>query len=123
MMRLFSSYERTRTSSRRYNEPIYSFLDASAWPSIARIREFWEGWFSQYDEDKKPALAGRFQSADNHNLLSAFLELFTFAVLKRTGYSSQIDVPVGTRTLDFLASSSDGPTFYAECTATGRPVA
>ncbi len=123
MMRLFSSYERTRTSSRRYNEPIYSFVDASAWPSVARVREFWEGWFSQYDEDKKPALAARFQSADNHNLLSAFLELFTFAVLKRAGYSGQIDVPVGTRTLDFLASSSDGLTFYAECTATGRRVA
>jgi len=121
--RLFSSGARTRTSSRRYNEPTYSFLNTSGWPSVARVREFWEGWFAHYDEDKKPALAARFQSANNHILLSAFLELFTFAVLRRAEYSVQIDPPAGTRTLDFLASSGHGPTFYAECTATGRRVA
>ena len=123
MIQLFSSDACTRTSIRRLNEPMYSFLNTSAWPSVARVREFWEGWFANYDEDKKPALAARFQSADNHNLLSAFLELFTFAVLKHPGHDVQIDPPVGARTLDFLATFGDGLTFYAECTATGRPVA
>ena len=117
---LFGSNERTRSTSRKYNEPMYRFLDTSAWRSVDRVRQFWEGWFSQYDEDKKPALAARFQSYDNHNLLSAFLELFTFAVLKHAGYAVQIEPPVGTRTLDFLASSEDGQAFYVECTATGR---
>ncbi len=121
--RLFTCGPHTRTSSRRYNEPNYSFLDSSAWSSVDRVRGFWEDWFSQYDEDKKPALAARFRSADNHNLLSAFLELFTFAVLRHAGYSVQFDPPVGTRDLDFLASSRDGLILYAECTATGRRMA
>ncbi len=121
--RLFASNERTRSTSRKYNEPLYHFLNTSDWPSVERVRQFWEGWFSQYDEDKKPALAARFQSSDNHNLLSAFLELFTFAVLKHAGCSVQIDPPIGRQTLDFLASSEDGQPFYAECTATGRRAA
>ncbi len=123
MNTLFRLGPRTRTSSRRYNQPMYSFLNASDWPSAARVREFWEGWFTKYDEDKKRALAARFRSADNHILLSAFLELFTFAVLKQAGYAVQFDPPVGTRDIDFLASSGDGLTLYAECTATGRHVA
>lgn len=121
--RLFNCSERSRTTSRRYNEPMYPFLDASAWPSVARVREFWEGWFAEYEDDKKPALSARFASADNHNLLSAFLELFTFAVLKRTGYSVQIDVPVAARTPDFLASSGNGLRRHNSSRLTGSVLA
>lgn len=124
MKRLFSSGERTPAITRRYNEPMYSFLDASAWPSVDRVREFWEGWFSQYDDTKKPGLAARFQSYDNHPHLSAFLELSTFAVLKRSGYEIEIEPPAGSRALDFLASMNDRDLkFYAECTATGQRAA
>ncbi len=124
MMRLFSSGERTPTITRRYNEPRYSFLDASAWPSVVRVREFWEGWFSQYDDTKKPGLAARFQSYDNHPHLSAFLELFTFAVLKRSGYEIEIEPPAGSRALEFLASMTERDLkFYSECTATGQRAA
>jgi len=64
MTLLFSPSQRARTTSKRYNEPMYAFLDASAWPSVGRVREFWEGWFSQYDDVKKPAkdLIARFGS-------------------------------------------------------------
>ena len=124
MMRLFSSGKRTPTATRRYNEPMYPFMDASAWPSVGRIREFWEGWFEQYDDAKKLGLSSRFQSYDNHPHLSAFLELFTFAVLKRSGYKIEIEPPAGSKALEFLASMNKRDLkFYAECTATGqRPV-
>lgn len=120
-MRLFSSGERTPTATRRFNEPMYSFLDTSAWPSVGRIREFWEGWFEQYDDAKKLGLASRFQSYDNHPHLSAFLEFFAFAVLKQSGYEVEIEPSAGSRALEFLASMNGGDLkFYAECTATGQ---
>src|SRR3972149_11591736 len=120
-MRLFSSGERTPTTTRRYNDPISSFLATSAWPSVERIREFWEGWFSQYDDAKKPGLAPRFQSYDNPPHLSAFLELFTFAVLKRSGYEVEIEPPAGSKAREFLASMSERDLkVYAKCTATGQ---
>lgn len=121
MMRLFSSGERTPTATRRYNEPMYSFLDTSAWPSVDRVREFWEGWFSQYDSAKRPDLAARFQSYDNHQHLSAFLELITFAILGRAGFEIEIEPSVGKVALEFLASMNERELkFYCECTATGQ---
>lgn len=123
-MTLLFTCRRTRATSRRYNEPIYSFLESSAWPSVDRVREFWEGWFSHYDDAKKPGLAARFQSYDNHPHLSAFLELFTFAILKRSRYEIEIEPPAGSRALEFLASMNERELkFYAECTATGQRAA
>jgi len=119
--RLFSSGRRARATSRRHNEPKYQFLDTSGWPSVDRVREFWEGWFSQYDGTKKAGLAARFRSHDNHPHLSAFLELFTFAVLKRSGYEIHVEPAAGSKNLDFLASAKERDlNFYAECTATGQ---
>ena len=121
MMRLFSSGERTLSITRRYNEPMYSFLDASAWPSVERVREFWEGWFSQYVSVKRPDLAARFQSRDNHQHLSAFLELITFAILGRAGFEIEIEPSVGKFALEFLATMNERKLkFYCECTATGQ---
>lgn len=121
MTQLFDTHERARTDGRRYNEPIYSFLNTSAWPSVERVREFWEGWFSRYHDARKPDLAARFRSYDNHPHLSAMLELFTFAALKRSGYELEIGPPAGSRALDFQASVSGRDfKFYAECTATGQ---
>lgn len=120
-MRLFSEGERESGATRRYNEPMYSFLDKSSWPSVALIREFWEKWFSQYDEANKPALAPRFQSFDKHQHLSAFLELFSFAVLRHSGYELEIEPAVGSNALEFLASMNEPSVqFYVECTATGQ---
>ncbi len=122
MTKLFDSGPRTRASGRRYNEPIYSFLNSSAWRSVERVREFWEGWFAQYPDDKKEGLAARFQSYDDHPHLSAFLELFTFAVLKRADYNVEVEPPAGARALEFLATEARGDLkFYVECTATGQP--
>lgn len=108
-------------SGGRYNEPSYSFLDSSGWPSVGHVREFWEGWFAQYPDDKKAGLAARFQSYDDHPHLSAFLELFTFAVLKRADYDVEVEPQAGTPVLEFLAEAATGdPRFYVECTATGQ---
>jgi hypothetical protein len=122
-IRLFSTGERTRTGGSRYNESSYSFLDTSGWPSVERVRDFWEGWFCWYADDRKAALAGRFQAHDDHTHLSAFLELFTFAALKQVGFEVEVEVPVGSLAVDFRATKPTGPTFYAECTATGRRAA
>jgi len=122
MTTLFTQGERTRKTSHRYNESNYSFLDSSGWKSVSRVRDFWEGWFALYDEDKKHAVARRFQSADNHTHLSAFVELLTFAVLKHGNYQIVCEPPIGELALDFHAARDDVPSFYAECTATGRPV-
>jgi hypothetical protein len=102
---------------------MYSFLNTSAWPSVERVRQFWEGWFAQYDDNKRPGLAARFQSYDHHTHLSAFLELFAFAILKRAGCHVEIEPSIGSLALDLLASmDARDLTFYTECTATGRTV-
>jgi hypothetical protein len=84
------------------------------------IRDFWDDWFRQYDGERKTALARRFQSLDDHTHLSAFLELFTFAVLKRSGMSVEIEPPVGDLSLEFLATGETGERLFVECTATGQ---
>jgi hypothetical protein len=123
MTTLFTQGERTRKTSRRYNESHYSFLESSGWKSVSLVRDFWESWFALYNEDKKYAMARRFQSADNHTHLSAFVELLTFAVLKHGNYQISFEPPIGELALDFHASGKDLPSLYAECTATGRPLA
>lgn len=121
---LFSTAKRERSDGSRYNEPAYSFLNTSAWPSVGRVREFWEDWFAPYDDDKKIGLAARFQSYDDHPHLSALLELFTFAILRRSGYEIDIEPPVGSKVLEFFASrGKHDPRFFVECTATGQRVA
>ncbi len=121
MTSLFSAGKRTRTSGSRYNESFYSFLNTSGWPSVKRVRDFWEGWFTQYPEDKKAAVAARFRSLDDHPHISAFLELFTFAVLRRSGYELEVEPPVGDLALEFLTKGEPkSSSFYVECTATGR---
>ncbi len=88
---------------------------------MERVRQFWESWLLQYDQDKKPSLAARFQSYDNHPHLSAFLELFTFAALRRAGYQVEIEPSVGQWALEFLARMDEPDLkFYCECTATGQ---
>lgn len=121
MSTLFSSVERTRMTGSRYNESHYPFLNTSAWPSVERVRNFWEQWFAAYPEEKKTALAARFRSSDDHPHVSALLELFMFAVLKQSGYELEVEPPVGDLALEFLTAERPPTTsFYVECTATGR---
>lgn len=118
-IRLFDSYERTRIASQRHGEGTYGFLNSSAWPSMERLRDYWEEWFQQYDGDKKD-LAARFGSRIQHAYLSAFVELFTFAILKRSAYDVAVAPAAKKYALDFLVSRDDGLSFYVECTATGQ---
>jgi hypothetical protein len=84
------------------------------------IRDFWDDWLRQYEGQRKTAFARRFQSFDDHTHLSAFLELFTFAVLKRSGMSVEIEPAVGDLSLEFLATGKAGQRLFVECTATGQ---
>ena len=120
--RLFDSYERTRITPRRHGEGTYGFLNSSAWPSMERLRDYREGWFEQYDGDRKD-LATRFGSPIKHAHLSAFLELFTFAVLKRSACAVAVAPAARNYNLDFLASRDTGVSLYVECTATGQSAA
>src|SRR5215213_9614191 len=94
MESLFSSYERTRLTSRDIDEPKYHFLDTSAWPSVQRVREFWQGWFDLIPSGpKKVALAKGIQDRDDHKHLSHTAELFFFAALNRGGWGPELEPP------------------------------
>lgn len=107
-------------SGGRFNEPPYSFLETSGWPSVGLVREFWEGWFTQYPEEKKIALAARFRSPDAHQHLSALQELAMFACLKQFGLGFEVEPPQGELLLEFLTDEADGrQSFYVEATVSG----
>ncbi len=86
---------------------------------MGRLRDYWTEWFEQYDGNKKDLVA-RFRSPIPHAHLSAFLELFTFAVPKRSAYGVAVAPAAKNHALDFLASRDTGVSFYVECTATGQ---
>jgi hypothetical protein len=118
-MSLFSDLEipRTRTRSRLYNEPKYTFLDTSGLGWVIRLRDFWEAWFKRYPQEHRAKLAGSFKSPNDHVHVSALTELFSFAALSQAGLDVEVQHPQGRFNLD-LASAS--PPLFVECTVTGQ---
>jgi hypothetical protein len=118
---LFSASPVREYRVRRYSESVYHFLDVSAWPSFNRLRTQWDRWFAQYPENKRAALASRFQSPIEHQHLSAAMELFTFGVLRQCGFEVEVEPQIGNYLLEFLATAGpNGAECYVECTVTGQ---
>lgn len=98
---LFNKKVRTNTS------PVagisqFKFLDQSALPAHAVIRERLNAWFENYPADARSHLKGRFQR-DDHSHNGAFFELILHEMLIRLGCTVEInDMDNTKRSPDFF---------------------
>jgi len=113
---LFSDIVRTKFDTAKYSEPYFSYLDQSARLEANKVRELLEIWFQGYPDDGKLEFKSRFCSPKNLSFLSAFFELYLYALLTKLGYRVK-DHPLikGTdKRPDFLAEREEEPSFYLE---------
>lgn len=119
---LFADISRDFKGPRNYTEPAYDYLNRSARPSMTRIRELLDCWFSAYPPEDREELSARFHSHDENQHNSAFFELYLHALLTRMGYWVQVhpEIPNCGNKPDFLVLRDKNPIFYLEATlATG----
>ena len=105
---LFSDDERTFTGPRPYAEPSYEYLDRSARPEAAAIRQTVSSWYRKYPEDGKADLTSRFKSLDDLQHKSAAFELYLHEIFRRLGCSLVVHPKTGSARAtrpDFLVDS------------------
>lgn len=116
-MPLFDSFVRGDLGPAPNAESHWSFLNRSARPYFAGIRDEVEGWFSRYPSDANKHLRARLRSADDVPHDSAFFELYLHECLLRLGCTVAVEPSLGSdsrRRPDFLAHTADGSTFFLE---------
>ena len=108
--RVFSNIERSDFSSAGYSESTYSYLNRSARPSAERLRQLIESWVSQYPVTERNEIIPRLQSLQDHELNSAFFELYLYQVLLKMGYEVEIHSSVSEeteKTPDFIVRNRE----------------
>ena len=117
-MKLFDETERNDCEWAQYAEPLFVYLNRTARPEFARVRDELERWFSHYPPSGQEELRARFRSKIDSQHRAALFELFLHELLLRLGCQVTLHptVPNVTRAPDFLAESPDGERFYIEAT-------
>lgn len=119
---LFDSYTRTDTSYAKKNEAAFTFLNRSAQPAFANIRDVLEAWFKQYPDFNKADLKARFVSEQRAEHHGAFFELFLHELLRRTVRKVLVNEETAeSQTPDFLCITDDDQRFYVEATLAAEP--
>lgn len=115
-MSLFDQLVRDYYGPALYAEPAFAYLNRSARPSVQKIRDALEDWFSRYSDQYRRDIEGRFRSTDDWQHRAAFFELFLHELLLRLGCRVEIHPTVeGVSTRpDFLAECLDGNRFFLE---------
>lgn len=122
-MPLFDDIVRTDRRPRGQNEGGFDYVNVSARPGIAAIREVLERWFVHLPDNAKADIRGRFRKRDETPHQSALYELFWHELLCASGYTIEVhptlsDVPT---TPDFLLKEAEIPRFYLEATLAMPP--
>jgi hypothetical protein len=115
-MMLFLDAERTDQDYKRYSESDYEYLDRSARPVAARVRDFLNHWCERYPESHRASLIARMRSTDSREFSSAFFELCLYALLDGLGFKMDVHptIPSGDEKPDFLVRLQDDTMFYLE---------
>jgi len=118
---IFTDRERTEWSAAGQNEPMHAFLDRSALPIFAAVRDLLDDWLTRVPAKDQADLIGAFR-ADNQQFDSAFWELYLHELYLRAGYSVEIhpDVPNSPKHPDFRMTGKGEP-FYLEAVQVGTP--
>lgn len=112
-MQLFEDTERTDHGIAAFRESTFDFLNRSARPAAARVRESLNAWYDAYPEGSREGLRSRL--ADD--FYPAWCELATFILLRRSGWSVDVE-PVSSNGLtpDFKVSFPGGAYQFVEVT-------
>jgi hypothetical protein len=115
---MFDDFERTDLATSSRSESTYEYLNRTARPAFAVVRQLLDAWFRDYPDDGRDELLTRFRAprVDTHS--GAFFELYCHALLKKHGFSlvphpsldGQLTAP------DFLVSQNGNRLFYFEAT-------
>ena len=120
MTRLFDYSARSDHAPQRANESAFQFLNRSAWPRAANVRNELGLWYERFP-DLNGDLRARFRKKDqNHE--SAFFELFLHELFVRLGLSVEAHpvLPGGSQP-DFLIIGSGGRA-YVEATVVASTI-
>jgi len=115
MTMLFDDLRRTHMARANYTEDGFSFLNRSAQPAAARMREILEQWYREYPPPEQEKLRIRFRE----EFEAAFFELFLHALLRRHPAEVEVHADVaqeGRRTPDFRVAFSDSQEAFVEAT-------
>jgi hypothetical protein len=114
---LFHTGERTNLAPAKASDLDHSYVDNSARPAFAIIRELLESWYADYPDVGKDDLAKRFHTSTLSTYSGAFFELYCHALLRAHGYRVELHPETATgRCPDFLVCDDSGPIFYLEAT-------
>lgn len=113
---LFSTLPRTDTTPKRHRESEFSFLERSARPEIARVRQFLEEAIGIYPGNEVDELCARIRSGNDIHFRSGTFELILHACLITLGYTLQPHprLPHVPARPDFYVMTPDGREFYLE---------
>lgn len=120
-MKIFGTHQRTDRSAATQAEFQYHFLDRSAHPTFAAVRDLLEDWLSHIPAAERPPLIGAFRSKqDRAAFASAFWELYLHELYVLSGYSVTVHppVPASRNRPDFLIQGH-GERFYLEAVQVG----
>jgi len=120
---LFENIKRDFKGLRGHTEPLFNYLNRSSRPSMARIRELLESWYSNYPQESRYELRARFRSPDDIQHKSAFFELYMHALVSRLGYRIETHpvIPAASTRPEFLVYREEIPSFYLEATLAAGP--
>lgn len=118
----FSDYDRTDSSHKRASESSFAFLDRSARPEIARVRDYLAKAVSHYPGAERAELIARLRSGDEVAFRSASFESLLYWGLSQNGFELQPhpDPATGSsKRPDFLVTAPDGEQFFLEAMLAG----
>ena len=114
---LFSDANRTDSAPKRAGESSYAFLDRSARPSIACVRDFLTQAFHRYPQAERDEMVARIRSGEEAHFRSATFEIYLHEALIRLGYQLTSHPDPGTgvaKRPDFLVKDAQGSEFFLE---------
>lgn len=122
MGELFDQGARADLTARSFNEPAYRFLNRSADPYIADIRQLMAGWLSHVPAEHCTDLRCRLQGKNDDGFESAFWELYLHEAYLRSGYRLTIHPEIAgtTQHPDFLIENGS-TRFYLEAVRASAP--
>ncbi|MES3035284.1 MAG: hypothetical protein V4813_14900 [Gemmatimonadota bacterium] len=115
-MRLFDPPDPHDIGPAKYGEANFAYLERTARPEFARVRDLLETWVDNYPVTERANLVKRMRSHDDNHSAAAFFELYLHTLFIALGYRADIHPEAGDRerTPDFAFRTKLGTAFFLE---------